>query len=1459
MKPHSLLCLLLALNVAPAAAQLVLPEAFTPVKASSPGPEAQARQAVRVDVEQLAALGEGADFLLPGREEPTPVTDVRHRRDAQGRLVWTARVQTAAGPQSAVLVAGEGGSFGLIPQPKGAPLRLETRHGQGWIVDDKSTPLPTRDDDFQLPPLPDAASRALRKQQDEQLAAGEPVVDVLVLYTPTLARVWGSTAAVETRIAYLEALSNQAYVDSDAAIRVRVVASHLLAYLANDDNSTALRAITDPSDLPVKLEVDRLRALYGADLVKLFRNFDRVAQNSCGNGWLGGYHGSAFNPDYGFSETSDHGFGGDNCSEFTFTHELGHNMGAHHDEQTAGGDYGAYLYSRGYRQTIDASSGFATIMAYPTGPQTRLGRVSNPRQSLCLGLPCGDAERADNARAFSEAAAAIAGLVPAVAETGPAVQVGDASVTEGNAGVRSVTFPITLSAPSATPVTLSLAIRHGSTDIADLSERTATLQIAAGQTSSSFSADVRGDTAPEFDEFFSLEILSANGARIADGQGVATILNDDPLPALSLDDIRVGEGNGNDTVAVFTATISQASTQPVRFDIATGEYGGSNVAREYEDFTPVTRQGITIPPGETQVQFQVPLVGDTTPEPSERFYVAVGGVVGATISDVIIRADIIDDDGGAELPTLSLVDAEVSEGSSGPRTVQAQYTLSAPTAQQASFVVMGVPGTATSPADFVLAPTVISVPAGQSTGSIALQVSGDTVDEADETLRLVAFNLVGTRPGKPYADITLLDDDGTADTPPMVARDDRAIVPENANSFQIDVLGNDAIDAARLAGGSVVISEGASAGSLVVDNRGTPANASDDVLRFTPPADWSGDVLGAYRACESGGRCSEAAVLLTVRPHPGVEIDSPTGGGYVDIPISGMRALPDARFSMVAPQTEVARVRETLPQDPTPEYPWDLGQAGTYVRLVNPAFYEGTNRLLADARAGGSGDVDLYLGLDDDGDGVADPQEVRCTSASSAGLESCEISVDLETLPAGLRPWIAVHNRSASTIEAEAELYVLPLALDQAFSAQATGPGHVERGAAFPLRVHWSWTTQSTLQRFASLAVLRAQPGGTPVYVPVRVSRSRVEHRPLAVSPRASEPPFLLAAGGTHDRVYVDVPVNVSTLRVDVNMSGPVDIHLVRADAAAGSEVPPAPPLGTASASRTNVSGSATLTLSSPTLSPGRWYVVVVNRSATDATVGVNVSFGLPSSLNLAYGSYFNPDRSGHGLFLYPAGNQIAGLWYTYLQDGTSTWYYLQGGRSSSGVWRPEIYRAAWNGSSNHLTDVGTGLVTPTEDGGLTFSYLLDGQAGAETLQPLGTGCPMLNGQPLDASSHWFNPATAGTGYSVQLFPDYEFYAAFVYDGLGVPRFLTAEAGSFRGADATMPLEQLTGFCPLCERTGAPQRADVGTLRRRFDASGLVRMELDAIYTNGVPGTWTADDAVQLLGGPGTAQGCQVP
>jgi hypothetical protein len=270
---------------------------------------------------------------------------------------------------------------------------------------------------------------------------------------------------------------------------------------------------------------------------------------------------------------------------------------------------------------------------------------------------------------------------------------------------------------------------------------------------------------------------------------------------------------------------------------------------------------------------------------------------------------------------------------------------------------------------------------------------------------------------------------------------------------------------------------------------------------------------------------------------------------------------------------------------------------------------------------------------------------------------------------------------------------------------------------------------------------------------------------------------------------------------------------------------------------------------------PGRWYVLAWNYDpdVQDITLGVDFSAQGPE---VRPGSYFNPARPGSGLFLYPAGNQWAGLWYTYAEDSSPTWYYLQGPASGAGgVWTGDIYRAAWDGSANHLTRIGMATVAPSALDAFTFSYTLDGLSGSEPMTALGRGCPSAGGMPQDLSSHWFDPAHAGTGYSVQMWENYEYFAAFIYDSLGVPRFLAAEGSGFGGAQAVLALQQLRGSCPTCAFAPS-QRSDVGTLLRRISGGRLDTVEVDVEFAGGVPGLWSSQHTVELLGGPGSTQGC---
>lgn len=213
-------------------------------------------------------------------------------------------------------------------------------------------------------------------------------IDVLVLYTPGMESSYGGTAQIETRVQNLVALANQAYVDSGVKIVL-----HLAGVVKIDapDYSSSMDALHDITNgVAPYSNVAWLRDAYGADLVSLLRPFSMAQGGLCGTGWVGGSNGAsmALYRSQGFSVVSDGRDGGYYCSAYTFTHELGHNMGSVHDRATVAqqdGSQGAYPYSFGY----GVADQFGTIMSY-IDPE--IGKFSNP-DKLCKGqMACGVAE-----------------------------------------------------------------------------------------------------------------------------------------------------------------------------------------------------------------------------------------------------------------------------------------------------------------------------------------------------------------------------------------------------------------------------------------------------------------------------------------------------------------------------------------------------------------------------------------------------------------------------------------------------------------------------------------------------------------------------------------------------------------------------------------------------------------------------------------------------------------------------------------------------------------------------------------------------------------------------------------------------------------------------------------------------------------------------------------------------------
>ena len=127
----------------------------------------------------------------------------------------------------------------------------------------------------------------------------------------------------------------------------------------------------------------------------------------------------------------------------------------------------------------------------------------------------------------------------------PEISVSDVALAEGGTGTTLVTFTVTLSAGVATEATVFVRTVPGTaTEGADFTHFEDMLSFApGGPLQQTVTVNLIDDPAFEPDETFVLQALDPDGVALGDPEGTATILNDDPLPAVSIGDATFAEGN----------------------------------------------------------------------------------------------------------------------------------------------------------------------------------------------------------------------------------------------------------------------------------------------------------------------------------------------------------------------------------------------------------------------------------------------------------------------------------------------------------------------------------------------------------------------------------------------------------------------------------------------------------------------------------------------------------------------------------------------------------------------------------------------------------------------------------------------------------------------------------------------------------------------------------------------------
>jgi chitinase len=166
------------------------------------------------------------------------------------------------------------------------------------------------------------------------------------------------------------------------------------------------------------------------------------------------------------------------------------------------------------------------------------------------------------------------------------VSISSGNFFEGDSGKPKVPFTVSLSVPSANPVTVSWAASHVTTDNSDVKLKSGTVTIPAGSIQAVVDVTTIADTVVEPGEVFVVTLSDAVGATISQGTGVEYIRNDDPGSPpnrLAIGDVAIVEGASGSRDAQFLVTMAAPSVTPVTVQFATADgsatAGGSSRCR----------------------------------------------------------------------------------------------------------------------------------------------------------------------------------------------------------------------------------------------------------------------------------------------------------------------------------------------------------------------------------------------------------------------------------------------------------------------------------------------------------------------------------------------------------------------------------------------------------------------------------------------------------------------------------------------------------------------------------------------------------------------------------------------------------------------------------------------------------------------------------------------------------------
>jgi len=388
--------------------------------------------------------------------------------------------------------------------------------------------------------------------------------------------------------------------------------------------------------------------------------------------------------------------------------------------------------------------------------------------------------------------------------TANAVDIDISDATTPDEAAVNQTIAVFISSDATVSVDYSI-IDGTATDGVDYTASSGTLNFSPGNTVQSITIPILSDNLDEDIETVIINLSNPVGGVLVDNQATLYIVDDDPVPQISVNDDNTTETNGSFSIA---ATLNNPSSK----DVSVEWRAIAGTATNGIDFNS-TQGTLNFPAGNTSQNISIPLLDDSMDEDDETIIVTLYDPVFATLDNSTAVITIQDDD--AE-PSISAADITTTDESVANITV----SLSAPSSRTVAVLATTSGVSATEGTDYTGVSTNVQIAPGNTFTTLSIPLNDDTLDELNETFEVSFSNPSNASIFDNNTIITITDND----LPPTASISGQTIVDDNGTlAPQVTLSG--------ASGLTVEVDYATSDGTATAGNDYTTTNGT---LTFTP-------------------------------------------------------------------------------------------------------------------------------------------------------------------------------------------------------------------------------------------------------------------------------------------------------------------------------------------------------------------------------------------------------------------------------------------------------------------------------------------------------------------------------------------------------------------------------------------------------------------------------------------------